>query len=195
MLKNKFHLTWCTTVPNPTKVIATETAKNNVFVFEPPSPLREDGAHASNCGEQKLGDNDGRSPTSNPRFQVPTAFLKPHNLFPHRLIGGLRRLISTVPQIIPFPRPKYFPLTTQCNPCTAAKMTRAPQTVDPDPSPSFPLHKFTLDTGGPFPSSVRGFRYINPLAYTYSSVSLLLPSKTKGGASSAVTETLAKWQT
>lgn len=190
MLKNRFYLTRQKSPPSPTEVIAKGTTDNNVFVFEPPT-----AEAAAQRATEKQNAPPQRPAAATPRFQIPTAFLHLHNLFPHRHISGLRRLITAIPQLKPKPRHKDSPLNTPCNPCVETKMTRAPHIVDSDPPPSRPLHKVTLDTGGPFPPSVRGFCYINPLSDTFSSISLPLPSKTKGGASLAVTETLARWQT
>lgn len=73
-------------------------------------------------------------------------------------------------------------------------MTRAPNITNSDPPPTLPLHKVTLDTTGPFPISVRGCRYIYPLADDYSSGIIPLFSNTKGNAAQVVTITISHWQ-
>lgn len=51
-----------------------------------------------------------------------------------------------------------------------------------------------VETAGPYPASISGYQYINPLTDAYSYMSLLLFRNTKGSAAQAITQTLARWQ-
>ena len=186
--KNHFFISSSSNIPPVHTVVATGSRHNNIYHFDPPS------LHALNSATSTPPPRPQRPPSTPARFQIPTAFFPLHNIFNHRHISGLRRLVSTTPALKPAPRKRSSPLSIPCEPCAKAKMTRAPHITNPDPPATRPLHKVTLDTAGPFPPSVRGFRYINPLSDTYSSVSLPLNTKTKGGAAQAVTATLAHWQ-
>lgn len=188
-LKNRFYLTKTTSPPPPESIIATGSRKNDIFQFDPPIQQALDFATSTPASPPAC---PAQSP---PCFRIPTALLPLHKIFAHRNANAIRRLIEAFPTLKPKPRAPNTPLTTPCNPCTQAKMTRSPHIPSNIAPSKHALEKVTLDTAGPFPESVRGFRYIHVLTDAYSSISLALPTKTKGGAAQAVTQALTKWQT
>lgn len=193
-MRNKFYITAPTQPPPPSSVIAKGTRQNNVYVFD--KSTQENCATApAKPSPPPTTDLSPQPAKANPRFQIPSAFIDLHKLYAHRHVAALRRLVSAIPALQPKPRAPNTPPTTQYSPCTQAKMTRAPHIPNPITAPTHALQKVTLDTAGPFPESVRGHRYLNPLTDAYSSVSLALPTKTKGAAAKAVTNALARWQT